>query len=253
MLLLPGCASWRYRMQRKYRYAPKTKTPTSYTKSTKANSARLRTTTPTPKVKATATPRTTRTRTSAPAPKVSAPAPVLQASAPKGSVADASPTVYRLRPGDPIIIYLRGVPGVPGGEQMIEDQVDENGAITLPFINQVYVGSKTTSEVEDIVRNAYLDQKIYKYITVNAMVPARSYYVRGEVQKPGRYPIISEVSIVQAIAAAGGFTEFASPRKVEVLPGTKKFRVDVRELEKYPDRDKALEAGDVLIVHRSFF
>jgi polysaccharide biosynthesis/export protein VpsN len=182
------------------------------------------------------------------------PTPALQAPAPTMALAGGDDTsVYRLKTGDPIVIYLRGIPGVPGGEQVIEDVVDETGAINLPYINAVQAGGRTATEIEHGVRQAYVDQQIYKYLTVNVVVAARSYYVRGEVRQPGRYPLVSGVTIVQAIAAAGGFTEFASPGKVEVLRGKNRFRVDIRELEKYPERDKEIEAGDVIIVQRSFF
>lgn len=168
------------------------------------------------------------------------------------STAAGSPSsVYRLKPGDPVIITLRGIPNMV--EQNIEVQVDENGLINLPYINQVKAGGKTATEVEQAVQTTYLEKQIYKYITVNVVIPARSYYVRGEVRGPGRFPLMSRVTIVQAIAAAGGFTEFANPTKVEILRGSERIRVNVKELEQSPQRDRELEAGDVIIVYRSVF
>lgn len=188
-------------------------------------------------------------------------APVLQAPAPvtpprKDSVATATVSlsaVYRLKAGDPIVVYLRGIPGVSGGEQQIEDIIDENGAINLPYVGAIQAGGRTSTEVEQIVQKAYIDQQIYKYITVNVVVPSRSYYVRGEIKQPGRFSLVSRVTVVQAIAAAGGFTEFANPSKVEILRGNERIRVDVAEFEKHPERDREIESGDVIIVQRSFF
>lgn len=179
------------------------------------------------------------------------PSPVLSVPAP-AAAGVGSDVVYRLKPGDPVVVYLRGVPGVPGGEQQIQDIVDENGNITLPYINDVRAGDRTATELEQSVRKAYLDQQIYKYITVNVVVPSQSYYVRGEVRQPGRFALVGEVTLVQAIAAAGGFTEFANPANVEILRGNDRIRVNVREMEIRPERDKPLQAGDVIIVNRSF-
>lgn len=187
------------------------------------------------------------------------PAPVLQAPAPvakKDSAATSTmslSTVYRLKAGDPVVVYLRGIPGVPGGEQQNEDIIDENGSINMPYIGAIQAGGKTSTELEQMVQKAYIDQQIYRYITVNVVVPSRSYYVRGEIKQPGRFQLLSRVTVVQAVAAAGGFTEFANPSKVEILRGNQRIRVDVAEFEKHPERDKELESGDVIIVQRSFF
>jgi polysaccharide export outer membrane protein len=194
----------------------------------------------------------------APAAKLAAkPAPVLAAPAGrKDSAATATTslsTAYRLKAGDPVVVYLRGIPGAAGGEQQLEDIIDENGSISLPYVGAIDAGGKTSTELEQAIQKTYIDQQIYKYITVNVVVPSRSYYARGEIRQPGRYPLLARVTVVQAIAAAGGFTEFANHSKVEILRGNQRIRVDVAELEKHPERDRELESGDVIIVQRSFF
>lgn len=80
--------------------------------------------------------------------------------------------------------------------------------------------------------------------------------VMGEVNKPGVYPLNKdeEMSTVQAIALAGGFTPFASQSRVTVIrdEGAKKstIRVDVKELLKYPESAKGvvLKPGDTVVV-----
>ena len=189
------------------------------------------------------------------------PAPALQppaspAPARKDSAATSvasSSSAYRLKVGDPVVIYLRGIPGIPGGEQQLEDIIDENGGINMPYVGAIEAGGKTSTGLEQAIQKAYIDQQIYKTVTVNVVVPSRSYYVRGEIKQPGRFLLMSRVTVVQAIAAAGGFTEFANHSKVEILRGNQRIRVDVDEIEKHPDRDRELESGDVIIVHRSFF
>ena len=189
-----------------------------------------------------------------PAPALQAPAPVMAAKNDSAATSTmSSSTAYRLKAGDPIVVYLRGIPGVAGGEQQMEDIIDENGAINLPYVGAIQAGGKTSTELEQTIQKTYIDHQIYRYITVNVVVPSRSYYVRGEIRQPGRFPLLSRVTVIQAIAAAGGFTEFANPSKVEILRGNQRIRINAAEFEKYPERDKEIESGDVIIVQRSFF
>jgi protein involved in polysaccharide export with SLBB domain len=158
-------------------------------------------------------------------------------------------SVYLIKPGDPVVVHLRGIPQ----EQEIEDQVDEMGKINLPFINEMTAAGKSSSELEKEIRSAYIDQQIYKNIMVNVILPSQSYFVRGEVRQPGRFPLSSGVTMVQAIAAAGGYTEFANSKKVQLLRGNKADYYDARSFETHPEKDVAIEAGDVIVVHRSVF
>ena len=97
----------------------------------------------------------------------------------------------------------------------IEDVIDEEGKVSLPFINEVQAAGLAASELERNIRQIYLDQDIYRNITVNVVVPTRSYFILGEVRAAGRFQIMSATRVSQAIAAAGGYTEYASG-KVQV-------------------------------------
>ncbi len=189
----------------------------------------------------------------APTSNIAQSAAVSQAAISAVSKPEPSPTgVYRLKVGDPVVVYLRGIPGVPGGEQQIENVVGENGSIQLPYINNVNVLNMTATEAQDLIRQAYLDQQIYKHLTVNVVIPARSYYIRGEVRQPGRYPLVGAITVLQAIAAAGGYTEFAS-YSVEIVRGERRISLNMRQVEKRPELDQPLEPGDIIVVNRSFF
>ncbi|MDD4735869.1 MAG: polysaccharide biosynthesis/export family protein, partial [Kiritimatiellae bacterium] len=157
--------------------------------------------------------------------------------------------VYRLKRNDGVAIYLRGIPR----EDQIEVVVGENGYISLPFLEPIYAADKTASELEHAIRDAYIDGKIYRSVTVNVMIPTQSYFIRGEVQRPSRYPLVPGTTILQALATAGGYSEFANARKIKVLRGDAFFFVDAKELEARPELDREVEAGDVIVVPRSVF
>ncbi len=182
------------------------------------------------------------------------PAPAVPSvKTPQGSTPSVPPGTtrapYLIRAGDDLVIYLRGIPQ----EQMIEDQVDESGYINMPYINEVMAGGRTSSDLGRHIRQSYIDGKIYRNVMVNVIIPSQSYYVRGEVRQPGRFPLSSGLTLVQAIAAAGGYTEFAKSTKVQLLRGATSTYYDAKSFEARPERDIPIEAGDVIVVHRSMF
>ncbi len=178
------------------------------------------------------------------APSAPAPAPVAPAAAPA-----APESGYMLKVGDGLQVFLRGIPT----PEVIEDVIDEAGRITLPFINEVQAAGLSASDLERTIRQTYLDQDIYRNITVNVVVPTRSYFIQGEIRAPGRYQIMSATRVSQAIAGAGGYTEFASG-KVQIKRGGQIIKVirNARRLERAPEDDILLEPDDVVEVLRSW-
>jgi polysaccharide export outer membrane protein len=159
-------------------------------------------------------------------------------------------TAYRLRPGDPVVIFLRGI--LPKDDQL-QDIVDDGGYLNMPYIGAVLAAGKTTSQLENEIQKLYLEKQIYKSITVNVVLPSQNFFVRGEVKIPGRFPMVSGMTVMQAISAAGGYTDYADPKGANVIRGDKMIRVNARELERHPERDIPIEPGDVVVVPRSLF
>ena len=157
---------------------------------------------------------------------------------------------YVLKPADGVQIFLRGI---PSGEA-IEGFIDEHGMISMPFINEVKAAGQTPSELARNIRQAYLDQGIYKNISVNVVVPTHYYFIQGEIRAPGRFQIVSTMRVSQAIAAAGGYTEYASGQVV-VKRGGKIIKTirNARRLERTPEDDILLEPDDIIEVKRSLW
>ena len=164
--------------------------------------------------------------------------------------ASSAESGYMLKVGDGVQVYLRGIPS----PDLIEDIIDEEGKISLPFINEVQAAGLAASELERNIRQIYLDQDIYRNITVNVVVPTRSYFILGEVRAAGRFQIMSATRVSQAIAAAGGYTEYASGKvQVKRRGAIVKVIKDARRLERAPEDDILLEPDDVVEVLRSWF
>lgn len=108
---------------------------------------------------------------------------------------------YRLGSGDRVRITVYGQPELTG-----EFQVDGGGLLSYPLIGQVQAGGLTAKGLEqalvsklkpDYLRNPSVSVEVLTY---------RPFYIVGEVRTPGSYPYVSGMTIINAIALAGGFT-----------------------------------------------
>jgi polysaccharide biosynthesis/export protein len=86
-----------------------------------------------------------------------------------------------------------------------------------------------------------------------------SFFVFGEVKRPGSYPLEKETNILEGITIAGGFTEKASPSRTRVIrvgaTAQQVLEIDMNDIIKRGQREKAvrLQANDVVVVPESFF
>lgn len=157
---------------------------------------------------------------------------------------------YQLRSLDSLKVSLLGIPE----EKIIETVIDEKGNITLPYIDEpVKASGFTTSELERKIQRIYTDGRIYRSITVNVLTSAKSYYMEGEVRRPQEYPLNRRITLLQAVAAASDYTEYANKKHITITRNGQVLKFNAKELEKYPELDPPIEAGDRIKVHRSMF
>lgn len=158
--------------------------------------------------------------------------------------------LYQLRSMDPVQIVLLGVPE----EKQIQTVIDEKGCISIPYVDEpVLASGLTTSELERKIQKIYIDGQIYRSITVNVITTAKSYYMDGEVRRPQEYPLVSRITLLQAVAAASGYTEYANKKNITITRNGRIIKANAKDLEKNPEMDIPIEAGDRIMVHRSWF
>jgi protein involved in polysaccharide export with SLBB domain len=155
-----------------------------------------------------------------------------------------------LKPQDVVTVVLRGIPA----PEQIEDQIDDEGNISLPLLGEVRAAGYNATDLEREIRRQYIDRKIYQNINVTVIVPSRFYFMQGEVRGPGRYQLVQAIRLSQAIAQAGGYTEFASKEATITRDGKlfKKVK-NTRKLSSRPEDDILLEPGDIVEIKRSFW
>lgn len=155
----------------------------------------------------------------------------------------------QLRSGDSLTIALQGIPD----PSINAVQIDDQGAISLPFIGNVPAAGTNTGELAQRIRETYLAKKIYNTVDVSVSVTERYVYVGGEVMRPGRIIWTPDLTAAKAIQAAGGFTLYAKETRVNLIRDQNTFPVDLKLAQKNPAQDPRLVPGDSIQVPRSPF
>lgn len=138
-------------------------------------------------------------------------------SAPKPSTTTATTaTDYRLVPGDKLRIE------VYKDTQLSQTlQIRPDGKITLPLVGDLAAAGRTALELRDVIVTSLKDYnnnpalKDSVTVIVTETMP-QVVYVMGEVNSPGPQPIHGQVSVLQALAAAGGFKDFAKTKDIRI-------------------------------------
>lgn len=126
-----------------------------------------------------------------------------------GASAGSAARTYILGPTDRVRVKVYGEADVTG-----EYEVDSNGYVSIPLAGHVKASGLTTQQLERSITSA-LARGIVKDPRVNVEVALyRPFYILGEVKKSGEYPYRVGMTVLDAIASAGGFTYRANEGKV---------------------------------------
>jgi polysaccharide export outer membrane protein len=161
----------------------------------------------------------------------------------------------RLRTGDLIDLRLGGVPREEIEQVTGAYSVDTEGFVNVPQIGRIKAAGYTQEELQTEIENTYKAKGVYSNPTVTVSVPITSRFVNvgGEVRLPQRVPYTPDLTVLAAVTAAGGFTEYASQTRVRLYRGMQVTQLDMRLIRKDPGNDVLLQPGDTIEVMRSFF
>ena len=133
--------------------------------------------------------------------------------------------------------------------------VRPDGKISLPLLNDVQAAGLTPAQLA-----AQVTDSLKKYVTnpqvtvIVTVINSQRVYILGEVTRPGAFPLIPGMSVLQALSSAGGFTQFAKVKSIFVRRfengKEEKFPFNYREVigGKKPEQDILLKAGDTIVV-----
>ncbi|HEX4004981.1 MAG TPA: polysaccharide biosynthesis/export family protein [Acidobacteriaceae bacterium] len=182
-------------------------------------------------------------------PASASPTPASQAAAPPAKKPHDS--VYLIGDDDQLGINVWGEPDLTQSVPVRSD-----GKISLPLIGEVQAAGQTPLQLEQDIAS-----KLRAYITkpdVTVMVlkvNSEKFNILGRVQKPGSYSLTSATTVLDAIAEAGGFQDFAKQKDIYILrenPGGGESRISFNYRDvikgKHPEQNIRIEPHDTIVV-----
>lgn len=151
---------------------------------------------------------------------------------------------YHLGSGDRVRVTVYGQPEMTG-----EYAIDGSGMLSFPLIGQVHAGGLSAGGLEqalidrlqpDYLKNPSVSVEVLTY---------RPFYIVGEVRTPGGYPYVSGMTVLNAVALAGGFTYRAREDDFYLMranSGGQKKRLEA-------EADTPVLPGDVITVRERYF
>jgi polysaccharide export outer membrane protein len=130
-----------------------------------------------------------------------------------------------------------------------------DGKISFPLLNDVQAAGLTTAELKRTIEKGLQNYVSHPVVTIAVKNPAsQKFYVLGEVVRTGEYPLIKNMTVLQAFAVAGGFTQWASKDEIILVrrDGGKDnvYRVNYKDIAKGRDfsQNLIIRPDDTIIV-----
>jgi polysaccharide export outer membrane protein len=177
------------------------------------------------------------------------PAGAAAAEADKKPLPQASITEeYRMTPGDKLRIEIYKDPQLSQSVQVRPD-----GKITLPLIGDIEAVGRTPIELRDVIRTAFKEYITNPTVTVIVVeATTATAYVMGEVNHPGAVTLTAPLTVMQALALAGGLKDFADAKNIRILRkslvGTQAITFNYKEALKSTRAPVYLQPGDTVVV-----
>lgn len=150
---------------------------------------------------------------------------------------------YTVDSGDRLRIVVFGEADLSG-----EFEIDSAKMLSMPLIGQVRAGGLTISQLENTLlehlRGGYLKDPRVSIEVLNY----RPFFILGEVNKPGSYPFINGMSVLNAIALSGGYTYRGSKERTLIIRGDDPTRTEMPASE-----STMVRPGDTIRVRERYF
>ena len=162
-----------------------------------------------------------------------------------------APPPYKIESGNILEIVTWKEPDFSRPEVLVRS----DGMITVPLLNDVQAAGRTTMEVKADIEKRLKDYVSNPVVTVTVRTPTvKKFYILGEVVNTGEYNLVRDLTVLQAFALAGGFTQWASKKEIILLRNEngkeKMIRVNYKNIVKGRDfsQNIKLKDNDTIIV-----
>jgi polysaccharide export outer membrane protein len=176
--------------------------------------------------------------------------PKEEVQTPKGVQSEKVGDDYIIGPGDLLTISLWRDDALNKEVTVLAD-----GKISFPLVGEVMAAGKTVAELKKEMAEKLTEYVPEPVLSIEVKQPnSMVIYVTGRVNSPNRYPINSNVSVMQALSTAGGLNPFAKKNKIKIFrqEGDKTtvfhFKYDEVVDGKNIEQNISLKRGDVIVV-----
>ena len=133
--------------------------------------------------------------------------------------------------------------------------VRPDGKISLPLLNDVQAAGLTPMKLAAVIADGLTKYINNPQVTVTVSeINSRRIYVTGEVSRAGAFPLLPNMTVLQALSSSGGFTQFAKLKNIYVLrtDNGKQVKLPFNYKDavngKKPEQNVLLQPGDVIVV-----
>jgi polysaccharide export outer membrane protein len=151
---------------------------------------------------------------------------------------NAANDAYRLGSGDTLQITIFGETDLSGNFR-----VSDGGTISMPLVGSVPAEGATIDELRQRLTTQLKANAVRDPNVTLAIAEYRPFFILGEVKNPGSYPFVPHMTVLTAVAIAGGFTFRASQDEISVTRPAKNGSLEARA-----GRESRLQPGDTVYV-----
>ena len=168
----------------------------------------------------------------------------------QGSTVADNDATYKIGPQDVLRIDVWKEPDI---SRVVPVRPD--GKVTLPLLNDVQAAGLTPGQLAAAIATGLKKFITSPQVTVGVTeINSRRIFVTGEVARAGAYPLLPNMTVLQALSSCGGFTQFARVKNIYVLrmeDGIQvkhPFNYKDAVSGKRPEQNIMLQGGDVIVV-----
>jgi len=154
------------------------------------------------------------------------------------------PSAYKLGAGDSINVTIFGEEALSGSYHL-----DQDGRMSMPLIGEIDLLGRSLNEARALITQKYQNGYLNNPAITIDVAAFRPFYILGEVNNPGEYEYSANLSVLNAVAVAGGFTYRARRSEAELhVPGVGEdiIKTDI-------PMGRIIRPGDIIFIEERFF
>jgi polysaccharide export outer membrane protein len=129
--------------------------------------------------------------------------------------------------------------------------VRTDGMISMPLVGEVMAAGQTVAELTSAIKEKLNAVIIEPEVNIQVVrYNSKKYSIFGGCLRQGEFPLIGEVTVLDAFANCGGFKDFANLKKIYILRGSEKLKFNYADVikGKHMEQNITLENGDRIVI-----